>query len=84
MSKKDLKLKIEEISLTLGIFRELEIKIGRIYDDDWKEPIGPTTFPSVSTFRAWDSELLDRYKPFCDARAKRWDINQSHLGVMLR
>ena len=64
MSKKDLKLKIDEISSTLGTFKGLEIEIGRIYDDDWEEPLGPTPFPSVSTFREWDRKLLDRYKPF--------------------
>jgi len=64
LSKKDLKLKIDEISSTLGTFKGLEIEIGRIYDDDWEEPLGPTPFPSISTFREWDRKLLDRYKPF--------------------
>jgi acetyl-CoA decarbonylase/synthase complex subunit alpha len=64
LSKKDLKLKIDEISSTFGTFKGLEIEIGRIYDDEWEEPMGPTPFPSVSTFREWDRKLLQRYKPF--------------------
>jgi acetyl-CoA decarbonylase/synthase complex subunit alpha len=64
LSKKDLKLKIDEISSTFGIFKGLDIEIGRIYDDEWEEPMGPTPFPSVSTFREWDRKLLQRYKPF--------------------
>jgi len=36
LSKKDLKLKIDELSTTLGTIKGLEIEIGRIYDDDWE------------------------------------------------
>ena len=64
MAKKDLNLKIEELSSSIGVFKGLEIQIGRIIDDEWEEPMGPTPFPSVGTLRDWDRKLLERYKPF--------------------
>jgi len=64
VSKRDLKLKIDEISSTLGTFKGLEIEIGRIFEGEWEEPLGPTPLPTVSTFRDWDRKLLNRYKPF--------------------
>ena len=64
MSKRDLKVKIDELSSTLGLFKGIEIEVGRIQDSTWDEPMGPTPFPSVGTLRNWDRKLLDRYKPF--------------------
>jgi acetyl-CoA decarbonylase/synthase complex subunit alpha len=64
LSKRDLKLKIDELSSALGTFKGLEIEVGRIYDEEWEEPMGPTPFPSVGALRSWDRKLLDRYKPF--------------------
>jgi acetyl-CoA decarbonylase/synthase complex subunit alpha len=59
-----LKLKVDELSSALGTFKGLEIEVGRIYDEEWEEPMGPTPFPSVGTLRSWDRKLLERYKPF--------------------
>ncbi|MDH5199301.1 MAG: CO dehydrogenase/acetyl-CoA synthase complex subunit alpha [Candidatus Bathyarchaeota archaeon] len=64
MSKRDLKLKIDELSSPLGTFKGLEIEVGRIFEEEWEEPVGPTPFPSVGTLRSWDRKLLNRYKPF--------------------
>ena len=64
MSKRDLRLKIDELSSPLGIFKGLQIEVGRIFEEDWEEPVGPTPFPSVGTLRSWDLKLLNRYKPF--------------------
>ena len=64
MSNKDLNIKINELSSALGTFKGLEISIGKILDDGWEEPQGPTPFPSVTDLRDWDQTLLDRYKPF--------------------
>ena len=64
MSKRDLKLKIDELSSALGTFKGLEIEVGRIFEEDWEEPMGPTPLPGVGTLREWDRKLLDRYKPF--------------------
>jgi len=59
LSKRDLRLKT-----ALGTFKGLEIEVGRIYEEDWEEPLGPTPFPGVGTLRSWDRKLLNRYKPF--------------------
>ncbi len=64
MLKRDLKIRIDELSSAFGTFKGLEIEVGRIQDETWDEPMGPTPFPSVGTFRNWDRKLLDRYKPF--------------------
>ena len=64
MSKKDLNIKIDELSSALGTFKGLQIHIGKIVDEEWEEPMGPTPFPDVTTLRTWDRTLLDRYKPF--------------------
>ena len=64
LSKKDLNIKIEEMESSLGTIKGLEIQIGRITDEEWEEPMGPTPFPSVGTLRNWDRTLLERYKPF--------------------
>jgi acetyl-CoA decarbonylase/synthase complex subunit alpha len=64
LSKRDLRLKIDELSSALGTFKGLEIEVGRIFEEDWDEPVGPTPFPNVGTLRSWDLKLLNRYKPF--------------------
>ncbi|MEE8355146.1 MAG: CO dehydrogenase/acetyl-CoA synthase complex subunit alpha [Candidatus Bathyarchaeia archaeon] len=64
MSKRDLKLKFDELSSVIGTFKGLEIEIGRIFEEDWDEELGPTPFPGLATFRNWDRRLLERYKPF--------------------
>jgi acetyl-CoA decarbonylase/synthase complex subunit alpha len=64
LANKNVKLKFDELSSALGTFKGLEIQIGRIVDEEWEEPMGPTPFPSVGTFRDWDHKLLNRYKPF--------------------
>lgn len=64
MSKKDINIKIDELDSALGTFKGLQIQIGRITDEEWEEPMGPTPFPTVTTLRNWDRTLLERYKPF--------------------
>ena len=64
MAKKDLRLKIDELKSDLGVFKGLDIQIGKIIDEEWEEPMGPTPMPSVGTLREWDLKLLNRYKPF--------------------
>lgn len=63
MAKRDLSLKIGEFSSSLGVFRDVEIQVGRILEA-WEEPLGPTPFPEIATLREWDMKLLSRYKPF--------------------
>jgi acetyl-CoA decarbonylase/synthase complex subunit alpha len=57
-------LKLKEVETAIGVFRDVEVSIGRIYDDSWAEPLGPTPYPSVVDLREWDFTLLQRYKPF--------------------
>lgn len=64
MSKKNINLKIDEFSSSLGTIKGLEIQIGRLIDEEWEEKEGPTPFPSVTALRNWDRKLLEKYKPF--------------------
>ncbi|MEM1565480.1 MAG: CO dehydrogenase/acetyl-CoA synthase complex subunit alpha [Candidatus Bathyarchaeia archaeon] len=64
MSKKGLHVRIGELKSDLGLIKNLELSIGRIVEETWAEPMGPTPFPSLTTLREWDVKLLQRYKPF--------------------
>jgi acetyl-CoA decarbonylase/synthase complex subunit alpha len=64
LSKKDLNLKLKELQTDLGVFKDIEISVGRIHDETWAEPMGPTPYPSITDLREWDFKLLQRYKPF--------------------
>jgi acetyl-CoA decarbonylase/synthase complex subunit alpha len=64
LSKKDVHLKIKELKTNMGIVKDLELSFGKILDETWTEPLGPTPFPSVTALREWDMKLLKRYKPF--------------------
>jgi len=64
LSKKALHLKVDELTTDIGIFKGLDITVGKIHEETWSERIGPTPFPSVLDLREWDLRLLQRYKPF--------------------
>ena len=64
MSNKNVRLKVGELKTNMGLIKNLEISIGKVVDDSWDEPMGPTPFPSMTTLRDWDMKLLSRYKPF--------------------
>ncbi len=49
---------------SVGVFKDVEISVGRIRDATWTEPLGPTPYPSSTDLRDWDLKLLKRYKPF--------------------
>ncbi len=57
-------LKFKELKSDIGVLKNLEISIGRIYEESWTEPLGPTPYPSITDLREWDFKLLQRYKPF--------------------
>ena len=57
-------VKIEELKTDAIAIKNLEVSIGRIIEETWTEPIGPTPFPSITGLREWDLKLLQRYKPF--------------------
>jgi len=64
MSKKAIHMKVDELKTDVGVVKDLEISFGRIFEETWPEPLGPTPFPSVSELRQWDHTVLNRYKPF--------------------
>jgi acetyl-CoA decarbonylase/synthase complex subunit alpha len=57
-------MKIGEMTTSTGLIKNLELSIGRVIDESWAEPMGPTPMPSLTTLRDWDLKLLNRYKPF--------------------
>ncbi|MEJ5328186.1 MAG: CO dehydrogenase/acetyl-CoA synthase complex subunit alpha [Candidatus Bathyarchaeia archaeon] len=64
MTTKNVHMKIGEMKTATGLVKNLEVSIGKIVDDSWEEPMGPTPMPSISTLRDWDMKLLNKYKPF--------------------
>ena len=64
MAKKATHLKIGELKSDVATIKNLELSIGKIVEETWAEPMGPTPFPSLTTLREWDLKLLQRYKPF--------------------
>lgn len=56
-------LKIDELTTDLAAIKGLEISVGRVIEETWKAPQGPTPFPSIADLRAWDMRLLKRYQP---------------------
>ncbi|MDH5462226.1 MAG: hypothetical protein OEX09_08420, partial [Candidatus Bathyarchaeota archaeon] len=63
MSKKDLHVKVKELKTDVALIKDLELSVGRIFEETWTEPVGPTPFPSITDLREWDFKLLQRYKP---------------------
>lgn len=62
--RRNLNVKVGELTTDLAVLKNVEISIGRIFDETWEEPLGPTPYPSIATLRNWDRILLKRYKPF--------------------
>ena len=64
MAKKGLFVKAKELKTDVALVKNLELSIGKLVDDSWDEPMGPTPMPHISTLRNWDMKLLNKYKPF--------------------
>ncbi len=66
MSKKGVKIKIDEYLGPLGKIKGFEFTTGKVqYSDETEfEPLGPTPRPTIPTLRNWFFKLMDRYKPF--------------------
>jgi acetyl-CoA decarbonylase/synthase complex subunit alpha len=64
LTSKNLRVKIEEMKTNMGLIKNFELSIGKVVDESWTEPMGPTPMPSLTTLRDWDMKLLNRYKPF--------------------
>jgi acetyl-CoA decarbonylase/synthase complex subunit alpha len=57
-------LKIGQLNTNIGQIKNLELSVGKIINDSWEEPMGPTPMPGLTTLRSWDMKLLNKYKPF--------------------
>jgi len=64
LSRKGFSIKLKELKSDIARVKDLEISIGRVFEETWEEPLGPTPFPTLTTLRNWDMTLLKRYKPF--------------------
>ena len=64
MTSKNVRVKIGEMKTSTGLVKNLELSIGKVVDDSWKEPMGPTPMPGLTALREWDMKLLNKYKPF--------------------
>jgi len=64
VTTKNVHIKIDEMKTATSLVKNLEVSVGKVIDDSWNEPMGPTPKPSMSTLRDWDLKLLNRYKPF--------------------
>jgi acetyl-CoA decarbonylase/synthase complex subunit alpha len=64
LTSKNVHVKIGEMKTNAGLVKNLELSIGKVVDDSWAEPMGPTPMPSLTTLRDWDMKLLNKYKPF--------------------
>ncbi|MFQ6081307.1 MAG: CO dehydrogenase/acetyl-CoA synthase complex subunit alpha [Candidatus Bathyarchaeia archaeon] len=56
-------MKIKELKTDIGVIKDLELSFGRVIEETWDEPVGPTPFPSIIELREWDHTILQRYKP---------------------
>jgi acetyl-CoA decarbonylase/synthase complex subunit alpha len=64
LTSKNVHVKIGEMKTNTGLIKNLELSIGKVVDDSWTEPMGPTPMPGLTTLRDWDMKLLNKYKPF--------------------
>jgi len=64
LSKKDVHIKLGKFKSDISFIKNLELSIGKVVEETWAEPMGPTPFPSLTALREWDLKLLQRYKPF--------------------
>jgi acetyl-CoA decarbonylase/synthase complex subunit alpha len=64
LTTKNVHVKIDEMKTGSGLVKNLELSIGKVINDNWTEPMGPTPMPHISTLRDWDMKLLNKYKPF--------------------
>ncbi len=89
MSKKGVNIKIDELKTDVGFIKNLQLSIGKLVEETWTEPMGPTPFPEITTLRDWDMKLIQRYKPFylpfcdvcCLCTFGKCDLSQDKRGA---
>jgi acetyl-CoA decarbonylase/synthase complex subunit alpha len=71
LTTKNIRIKIDEMKTNSGLVKNLELSIGKVINENYNEPMGPTPMPSVTALRDWDLILLNKYKAFympdCDS-----------------
>lgn len=61
--QKRARIHADRLETDIGTFQNLDIRVGKIVDEDWAEPMGPTPMPGITDLREWDHKLLTRYQP---------------------
>ncbi len=64
LARRNVDLKIKELKTSMGVMKDVKLSIGRVLEETWEEPVGPTSMPSITDLREWDMKILQRYKPF--------------------
>ncbi|HMK95570.1 MAG TPA: CO dehydrogenase/acetyl-CoA synthase complex subunit alpha [Candidatus Limnocylindrales bacterium] len=64
MTTKNVSVKIDELKTSNSLIKNLQVSIGKVVDQNYAEPMGPTPMPSLTALRDWDMKLLTKYKPF--------------------
>ncbi len=65
MADESAKIKIEGLKTDTVKAKSVEIYIGKIPREEWKEePQGPHPMPHLKDLREWDMRLLQKYPPF--------------------
>jgi acetyl-CoA decarbonylase/synthase complex subunit alpha len=64
LTTKNVSVKIDELQTSSSLIKNLQVSIGKVVNENYTEPMGPTPMPTMSTLRDWDMKLLNKYKPF--------------------
>ena len=64
LAKKALKLEIDRLKNQSTAVKGLKFSVGRIFEEAWEEPMGPTPFPYIADLRSWDQRVLESYKRY--------------------
>ncbi len=65
MADESAKIKIEGLKTDTVKAKSVEIHIGKVPMEEWKEePQGPHPMPGIKDLREWDRKLLAKYPPF--------------------
>jgi len=89
MAGPSVKLSVKELGTGTISIKGLELMLGRILEEDWEEPVGPTPRPRVATLRPWDMRLLERYRPLyspmcdmcCQCAYGKCDLSDGKKGA---
>ncbi len=89
MAGSSVRLSVKELETGTISVKGLELHLGRILEEDWDEPMGPSPRPGVATLRPWDLRLMERYRPFysptcdmcCQCAYGKCDLSDGKKGA---